>query len=218
MGQLEKGVASILRRIANEGISAIIHEPDITILRNDQSIERRGMTCNGRYRQPRYPAGRTVNHAEPAWYNFRKPDAPAGVVCHREDLCLRIIEMVERDVTLGRFEMADCATGNVAEPDLRIACHREAERNRSNTCVGCGHRPGLDGASCRIKPPNPSTCRCGKPESTHGIELDVLWSQRAAIHGTEWEDAKYMLHGIKAPDIVCTLLHKPDVAVCVDCG
>src|SRR5258706_15857442 len=161
---------------------------------------------------------RTVNHPELARRNFGKPDVSMGIMRHREELCICISEMVERDVARGRIEMTDCATGNVAEPDLRIACHCEAERSRSNTWTGCGHRPGLYSASFRIKPPNPSTRGCCKPESTHGIELDVLRSQQATIDGTKWEDAKHVLHGIKAPDIVCVLLHKPDVAACVDRG
>src|SRR5437660_10050127 len=54
--KLEEGVVGVLQRVANERVSAIVHEPDLAILRNDKSIERRGMTQHGRCRQRRRPA------------------------------------------------------------------------------------------------------------------------------------------------------------------
>src|SRR5437660_9995882 len=57
--KLKEGVAGILWRVANECVSAVVHEPDSSIMRNDQAIERCRMTCDCWCRQLRHPASRT---------------------------------------------------------------------------------------------------------------------------------------------------------------
>src|SRR6266851_626487 len=126
--KLKEGVAGILWRVANECVSAVVHEPDGSVVRNDQAIERCRMTCNCWYRQLRHPASRTINQAKLARYNFGKPDASPGITRHREDLRLGIDEMIERDTTRGGVEMTNGATCQETKPDLPIGRHGEAER------------------------------------------------------------------------------------------
>src|SRR6266446_3121082 len=211
--KLKEGVVGVLRRVANERVSAIVHEPDLAIFRNDKSIERRDMTRNGRYRQLRHPACRAINHAEPAWSNFGKPDASLRVMRHREDRRLRVRQAVERDVTSDGIEMTYGTACDIAEPDLSVQRHRQAEWSGGNAHARGWYRPGLDSASCRIKSPDaPTHCR-RKPEKAPGIELERLRLHDAALHGAEREDAKCLPHRVKAPDVVGSLLNKPGVAL-----
>src|SRR6266849_4279632 len=140
------------------------------------------MARDGWHRQFRHPACRTVNHAEPARHNFGKPDASLRVMRHREDRCLRVRQVVERDVACSGIEMTYGAACDVAEPDLSVRRHRQAEWSGGNAHARGWYRPGLNSASCRIEPSNaPTHCR-RKPELARGIELESLWPHRASIH------------------------------------
>src|SRR5260370_214631 len=171
------------------------------------------MTGDGRHRQLGYGTSRTVNHAEPARSNFGKPDASLRVMRHREDRRLRVRQVVERDVTSDGIEMTYGAACDVAEPDLSVQHHRQAEWSGGNAHARGWYRPGLDSASCRIKSPDaPTHCR-RKPEKAPGIELERLRPHDAALHGAEREDAKCLPHRVKAPDVVGSLLNEPGVAL-----
>src|SRR6266566_8628554 len=184
-------------------------------MRNHQAIERCRMTCDCWYRQLRHPASRTINQAELARYNFGKPDASPGITCHREDLRLWIGQVVECDTARGGIEVANGAACQVAEPDLPIMCHREAERQSGELWSRRRDNPGLDHACGRIKPSNAPSRYAGKPEVARSVELESLRPQWVTIAGAQREDAKRLLLWVKAPDVVSALLNEPDVPPCV---
>src|SRR5205823_5793882 len=133
-----------------------------------------------RHRQFRHPACCTLNHAEPARHNFGKPNASLRVMRHREDRRLRVCQVVKCDMACGGIEMTYGAACDVAEPDLSVRQHRQAEWSGEDARARGWYRPGLDSASRRIEPPDaPTRCR-RKPEVTPGVELERLWSHGAA--------------------------------------
>src|SRR6266566_4648620 len=76
--------------------------------------------------------------------------------------------------------------------------------------------PEADGASPGIQPPNrPSLC-CRKPEQALVIEVQVLWSELAALRRPKRKEAKRLPSGIKAPDVVGIQLSEPGVTLCID--
>src|SRR5438128_140361 len=132
---------------------------------------------------------------------------------HREDRGLRIRQVVECDVACGGIEMTYGAACDVAEPDLSVWQHCEAERGGGDACTRRWYRPGLDSASCWIEPPDAPTRCCCKPEEAPGIKLERLRSHGAALHRAEREDAIRVPCRVKAPDVVGSLLDEPGIAL-----
>src|SRR5258708_13707127 len=113
------------------------------------------MTGDGRHRQLGHGTMRTVIHDKHARSNFGKPDASLRVMRHREDRRLRVRQVVERDVTSDGIEMTYGAACDIAEPDLSVQRHRQAEWSGGNAHAREWYRPGLGSAGCRINSPYP---------------------------------------------------------------
>src|SRR5579875_31527 len=181
-----------------------------------QFVHGGGLSTGGGYRQLGDMAGFGIKHAYCAGHHLGEPDAALCIGVHREDLHIRLLQVVELCLARVGVKATDSAAGEIAEPDSAGMGDGQAVWQSLYAWTRCRDRPELYLAADRVQNADTAAAGTGKPEVALGIELQVLWPNIPSIAFIQWEDLKVLRSGIKTADIIGVLLDIPDMAFRAD--
>src|SRR5579875_2921217 len=157
-----------------------------------------------------------VKHTYCAGHHLGEPDAALGVRVHRENLHIRLLQVVELCLARVGVKAPDSAAGEIAEPDSTGMGDGQAVWQSLYAWTRRRDWPELYLAAGRVQNADTAATGTGKPEVALSIELQVLWPDIPPIAFIQREDLEVLRSGIKTADIIGVLLDIPDMAFRAD--